>query len=320
MKCIFLIYFCIILHFLFTNEGFQTRILRTKSEVFSMCQQQYDITYEDLNPVFLYTTHGIRRSSEQPHSHDFPEIAVILDGTGEFCVDGSTLPVKKGDLLLFNPGVMHQSRHISDSHQAAEFYTAFTNLRFRDMDENQNCFPGKPVLLHPKEKVFLQISRLAEAMMVEACHTELGRYFMLKSYLTQLILLLYREQTGSASAAGTGYYFESNNKKYIVEQVVDYFERHFSEKISLDQIARNMYLSPFYISRLFKNEVGDTPINYLISLRMKEAEQLLLAQPDASVQDIAKSVGYEDAYHFSKVFKKHFGISPSNFRKSREKV
>ena len=103
-----------------------------------MCQQQYDITYEDLNPVFLYTTHGIRRSSEQPHSHDFPEIAVILDGTGEFCVDGSTLPVKKGDLLLFNPGVMHQSRHISDTHQAAEFYTAFTNLRFRDMDENQN--------------------------------------------------------------------------------------------------------------------------------------------------------------------------------------
>ena len=81
-----------------------------------------------------------------------------------------------------------------------------------------------------------------------------------------------------------------------------------------------MYLSPFYISRLFKNEVGDTPINYLISLRMKEAEQLLLAQPDASVQDIAKSVGYEDAYHFSKVFKKHFGISPSNFRKGREKV
>ena len=68
-----------------------------------MCQQQYDITYEDLNPVFLYTTHGIRRSSEQPHSHDFPEIAVILDGTGEFCVDGSTLPVKKGELLLFNP-------------------------------------------------------------------------------------------------------------------------------------------------------------------------------------------------------------------------
>ena len=76
---------------------------------------------------------------------------------------------------------------------------------------------------------------------------------------------------------------------------MDYCERHFSEKISLDQIARNMYLSPFYISRLFKNEVGDTPINYLIRLRMKEAEQLLLAQPDASVQDIAKSVGYEDA-------------------------
>ena len=80
-----------------------------------------------------------------------------------------------------------------------------------------------------------------------------------------------------------------------------------------------MYLSPFYISRLFKNEVGDTPINYLISLRMKEAEQLLLAQPDASVQDIAKSVGYEDAYHFSKVFKKLLASLRLTSGKSRGK-
>lgn len=290
------------------------------SEVSSMYQQQYDITYEDLNPIFLYSTQGIRYSSEQAHSHEFPEIAVVLDGLGEFCVDGNIFPVKKGDILLFNPGITHQSRRTSSSHPTTEFYTGFSNLRFRNMEDNQICFSGNSILLHPQEKVFLQISRLAEAMMSEACHTEPGRYFMLKSYLTQLILLLYREQKGTPRAAGTGYYFESNNKKYIVEQVVDYFNRHFSEKISLDQIARNMYLSPFYISRLFKNELGDTPINYLISLRMKEAEQLLLAQPDASIQDIAKSVGYEDAYHFSKVFKKHFGVSPSNFRKSREKT
>ena len=99
-----------------------------------------------------------------------------------------------------------------------------------------------------------------------------------------------------------------------MEQIVDYMDRHYSEKISLDQIAQNMYLSPFYISRIFKSETGDTPINYLISLRMEKARALLLEKQNYSIQEIAQCVGYDDAYHFSKLFKKHYGNSPSQYR------
>ena len=49
------------------------------------------------------------------------------------------------------------------------------------------------------------------------------------------------------------------NKKYVVEQMIEYFEDHYAEKISLDQIAENMYLSPFYISKIFKSETGASP-------------------------------------------------------------
>ena len=279
-----------------------------------MCQQQYDITFEDLNPTFLFSVQLVRRTAEQPHSHDFIEIAMILDGEGEFQVDGRVYPVRKGDLLLLNPGVSHQSRNVEGKRPATEFYAAFTNIHFRDMDCNQIRFPRGTFLLHPKEKTFLHLTRLAESMMLESCSAQPGRYFMLKAYLTQMILLLYREQVTCEKPKAQGYIFESANKKYVVEQIVDYLDHHYSEKISLDQIAQNMYLSPFYISRIFKSQVGDTPINYLINLRMEKARELLVEKQDCSIQEIAQCVGYEDAYHFSKLFKKHYGNSPSQYR------
>ena len=125
---------------------------------------------------------------------------------------------------------------------------------------------------------------------------------MLKSYLIQMLLLLIREQTEPVKLQ-TGYAFESVNKKYVVEQIVSYFEDHYAEKISLDQIAENMYLSPFYISKIFKSETGDTPIRHLINIRLEKAKELLEDGWTGSIQEVAAQVGYDDAYHFSKLFK-----------------
>ena len=283
-----------------------------------MCQPQYDITFEDLNPTFLFSCEILRQETEQAHRHDFIEIGIILDGEGEFSVDDKVFPVRKGDLLLFNPGMLHQSRRINEKEPATEFYAGFSNIHFLNMEYNQILFPHRTFLLRPKEKTFLHLTRLAESMMAESRSTQPGRYFMLKSYLTQMILLLYREQAEQQNSAASGFIFESTGKKYVVEKIVDYLEDHYTEKISLDQIAQNMYLSPFYISRIFKSEVGDTPINYLINLRMEKARQLLQEKPNCSVQEIALQVGYDDAYHFSKLFKKHFGQSPSQYRKAQE--
>lgn len=137
---------------------------------------------------------------------------------------------------------------------------------------------------------------------------------MLKAYLIQMLLLVIREQCEPVERT-EGCSFESVNRKYVVEQIINYFEDHYNEKISLDQIAENMYLSPFYISKIFKSETGDTPIRHLINIRLERAKELLEKGYEGSIQEVAAQVGYDDAYHFSKLFKKRYGISPSQARK-----
>ena len=119
---------------------------------------------------------------------------------------------------------------------------------------------------------------------------------------------------GKPQKAG-GCSFESANRKYLVEKITDYFEDHYAEKISLDRIAGNMYLSTFYVSRIFKAETGNTPIHYLIDIRLTKAYNLLTQNLEMSIQEIAAQVGYEDAYHFSKLFKKKYGVAPSAVRR-----
>ncbi len=137
---------------------------------------------------------------------------------------------------------------------------------------------------------------------------------MLKAYLIQFLLLIIR-QNAEPQPKQEGYHFDTHYKSYVVNQIVTYLDTHYSEKISLDRIAQNMYLSPVYISKIFKEETGESPINYLIKIRLEKAKDMLSSPTPNSIKKIANDVGYEDAYHFSKLFKKYYGISPLYYRK-----
>ncbi|MDN5276704.1 MAG: two-component system, response regulator YesN [Clostridiales bacterium] len=76
-----------------------------------------------------------------------------------------------------------------------------------------------------------------------------------------------------------------------------------------------MYISPYYLSHLFKEELNITFLEYLTMVRMEEAKKLL-KDTSLSIVAIASQVGYEDASYFSKVFKKYVGISPAQYRKN----
>lgn len=281
-----------------------------------MASEKKKITIENLDPTFLFTWKGTRnKGDDQYHSHDFLEMAFVLSGTGKYKINGDFYEIQEGDLLVFNPGVMHQSLVDPESEvPATEFFVGFTDIQVKNMPANFMPTPNDEYIMHTAGELRQKLFRICSSMAAENAVCRQGRYFMLKSYVMQILLLVIREQCEPVPME-SGYSFESVNKKYVVEQIVNYFEDHYEEKISLDQIAENMYLSPFYISKIFKSETGDTPIRHLINIRLEKAKELLENGYEGSIQEVAANVGYDDAYHFSKLFKKHYGISPSQAKK-----
>ncbi|HHV09448.1 MAG TPA: AraC family transcriptional regulator [Clostridiales bacterium] len=281
-----------------------------------MCTEIKSKLIDELDPTFLFTWKGIRQKDEGAyHSHDFPEMAFIMSGNGRYRIEDCIYEVTEGDLLIMNPGIKHQALLLEGNEfPATEFFVGFSNIHLKGQPKNHLPLPDGGHILHTTGDLRQKLFKICSSIVSENAVCREGRYFMLKAYLMQMILLVAREQCEPVMTS-SGCTFESSNKKYVVEQIISYFEDHYNDKVSLDQIAENMYLSPFYISKIFKSETGDTPIRHLINIRLEKARELLENGWGGSIQEIAASVGYDDAYHFSKLFKKRYGTSPSQVKK-----
>ena len=93
-----------------------------------------------------------------------------------------------------------------------------------------------------------------------------------------------------------------------------YIDTHYQENISLDHLAELNHVSKFHLSHAFTEEYGISPINYLISKRLSEAEHLLKTT-DFSLSLISNTTGFSSSSYFAQVFKKQKGMSPTEFRK-----
>ncbi len=100
----------------------------------------------------------------------------------------------------------------------------------------------------------------------------------------------------------------------VCRTVRDYIDQNFGSKVTLESAAKEAYVSPNYLSSLFKKELGIKFSDYLTEVRMKKAKELL-GELGYSIEEIATMVGYRDAAYFCNVFQKKYGVSPSEFRK-----
>lgn len=103
-------------------------------------------------------------------------------------------------------------------------------------------------------------------------------------------------------------------KNELVEQVIFYLETHYTEDISLTDVASKFFVVPNYVAKKFKEKKNITAMQYLENYRMQKAEELL-KKTDLSVSKIAGRVGYNDANYFTRAFKKKYKMSPREFRK-----
>lgn len=107
---------------------------------------------------------------------------------------------------------------------------------------------------------------------------------------------------------------KTDSKRANIAVIRAYLDEHFKEHISLDDLASSFFINKFYLTRIFKQEIGLSINNYLLQKRITHAKQLLRFS-DMSIEEIGHSCGIGALYYFSRTFKKIEGISPSEYRK-----
>jgi two-component system response regulator YesN len=101
--------------------------------------------------------------------------------------------------------------------------------------------------------------------------------------------------------------------KSVINHIKQYIDQNYTDNITLNTLAEKFYVNSSYVSRLFKEELGENFIDYLTGKRMEEAMRLLLST-EMHVYEISEKIGYGNPKYFSQLFKKYTGMSPREYR------
>ncbi len=99
--------------------------------------------------------------------------------------------------------------------------------------------------------------------------------------------------------------------------VINYIAEHYSEKIYIDKLAEIIMVSADYFTKMFKDSIGKTPIDYINGIRINRAMQMLI-ESDKSVSEISDEIGFCNANYFNKIFKQYMGLTPLGYRKNNK--
>jgi len=105
----------------------------------------------------------------------------------------------------------------------------------------------------------------------------------------------------------------------VIAKARAFIDRNFNRDLTLEEVSREVHVSPYYFSKLFKEQTGDNFINYLTQRRVDTAKQLL-ADGRLNVKTICNEIGYNDPNYFSRLFKRFEGVTPTEYREQVLKI
>lgn len=112
--------------------------------------------------------------------------------------------------------------------------------------------------------------------------------------------------------------YQSYKAGALTRRAKDYIKANFSKTITLEDVAREIHVSPQYLSKLFKEETGENFIEYLTGIRIRNAKSLLEGD-ELSIKEICYNIGYSDPNYFSRIFKKIVGVTPTEYKDEQQR-
>jgi AraC-like DNA-binding protein len=250
--------------------------------------------------------------------HERLEIFVAVQGEGEFHMGNEVVRFRQGDLLIVDNMKHHGLRKIYSRQCRAISISFLPELVYSPASPPYAFALLVPFYLHSKGVLIVRDSDQALAPMHGAIERLLGTYFSevrdqpgCYVSLLELLYLLSRHFSNAVTD-----YSEYQNQQYRVRRlakVLQYIQANHVEQIPVKKGAEMAAMSVSRFMRFFKVSTGMTFVSYLTHVRVNNAAEMLRS-PELSVCQIAAAAGFSDQSYFGRVFRKQFGISPTDFR------
>lgn len=274
--------------------------------------------------VCLHQTEGMQMPEGARYTHrlvtDY-EMEFFTDSRGgRLLIDGKSYEVNKGDVIFKRPGVTSQGILPYTCYLvcfdllgrpragALPYYL----LDEKPLQPSYSCglLDMLPTLIRPADsgKIGHWFGKVHAAFTGSDPHAGL----LLRAYVLQILHQLHLEATDLRGDA----IVPSSPHRRALQEVCGHIDTHLQDKLDLPLLARIAGISPAYFQKLFKQACGESPAQYVVRKRL-EAARSALSRTDRPIAAIARDCGFEELPYFSYCFKKHVGVSPSQYRRSR---
>ena len=235
------------------------------------------------------------------------QILYVASGKAHFFLDGKDTVVPSGSMVLYRPHEPQKYIYYVEEHPEV-FWVHFTGGDVKNILDYYNFPSTENVIKTGNSPEFKRIftEMIQELQLCRPKYEE-----VLTSLLNHLFILVSRNLEENRDI--------TNTVHDDIVRAVHYFNQNYSQEIVIEKYAEEHNFRTDWFTRGFKQYTGVTPMQYILSLRMTNA-QYLLEQTHNNVTEIASIVGYDNPLYFSRLFKKHFGLSPAQYRKSVEQA
>ncbi|MFW6006918.1 MAG: AraC family transcriptional regulator [Halanaerobiales bacterium] len=275
-----------------------------------------------LFPFCVYLNHNQRENKDyitSHHWHNELEFILVKEGNCRVQVETDSYNIKTNQALFINSGEIHAIYSSKGTHL---FHPIMFNINFLSNNLEDDCQLKylDPVIKNKyKLKKVIKNKSNAEKKIINLLFQIVNFYvdkpfgyeLMIKGLLFQMFFHYF-----------TNNYFKKINHRSSVKinhikKIIKFIHNNYDQKIDLDKMAGKLNLSKYYFSHIFKEIIGQTPIEYLNKYRINKAAHLLL-NSDKKILDISLLTGFNNLSYFIKTFKKFKNMTPSEFREKNE--